>query len=95
MEFINGEPLSSVWNTYTNAEKSIVAQEIANMVVDLGEIEFDGIGGLTPEYELGPTVEGMKLFKGRVSSSGIHYIDLEPGNKPTISIGQIPFTSLL
>lgn len=44
-----------------------VARQIAEVIVKLGEITFDGIGGLLLNHTLGPTVEGTKLFKGRVS----------------------------
>lgn len=66
MEYINGEPLSSVWNSFTEPEKWELARSIADIILDLGEITFDCIGGLTLGYNLGPTVEGAKLFKGRV-----------------------------
>ena len=67
MEYIQGDPLSSVWKSYSEPEKLVVAQSIADLILDLGEIPFDRIGGLTLKHEVGPTVEGVKLFKGRVS----------------------------
>ena len=33
--------------------------------MELGEVRFDVIGGLTLTHTLGPTVEGVKLFRGR------------------------------
>ena len=44
-----------------------MADEVADIIVKLSEIDLGGIGGLTLEHSLGPTVEGFKLFKGRVS----------------------------
>lgn len=67
-EFIDGQVLSSVWNTYDEPTKWAVSRQIAEMVVKLGETEFDKIGGMMLDHELGPTVEGIKLFKGRVSA---------------------------
>lgn len=67
MEFIDGQPLDSLWFSLTEVEKASVADEVAEIIVRLGEINLGGIGGLTLEHELGPTVEGFKLFKGRVS----------------------------
>lgn len=68
-EYIDGNPLSSSWNGYTEDEKRQVAQQIANIIVNMGEIRFDQIGSFTGDAGalLGPTVEGSKLFKGRVS----------------------------
>jgi len=66
-EFIEGQILSSIWSTFDEPTKLNVAREIAELVVKLGEATFDGIGGLMLDHRLGPTVEGMKLFKGRVS----------------------------
>ncbi|KAG1720999.1 hypothetical protein EDB19DRAFT_1917601 [Suillus lakei] len=44
-----------------------VAQKIAEIIVDMAETRFSGIGGFSSgtSYTLGPTVEGSKLFKGR------------------------------
>lgn len=69
-EYIDGEALSSCWNRYTEDEKRQIAHRIAQIIVDMGEIRFDGIGGFTGGADclLGPTMEGCKLFKGRVSS---------------------------
>ena len=66
MEYIDGQPLSSAWSTYTEDEKLAAARQVAEIIVKLSEITFDRIGGLTLTHEIGPTVEGMKLFKGRV-----------------------------
>jgi hypothetical protein len=69
-EYIDGNPLSSSWSGYTEDEKRQVAQQIAEIIVNMGEIRFDQIGGFSTGDAgalLGPTVEGSKLFKGRVS----------------------------
>jgi hypothetical protein len=68
-EYMDGEPLSTIWNRYTQSEKSSVALKIAEMIADMAEMRFSGIGGFTSRTicALGPTVEGSKLFKGRVS----------------------------
>ncbi len=67
MEFIEGQPLDSQWSGLSEPEKTTIVDEIAQLVVQLGEIDLGGIGGLTLDHTLGPTVEGIKLFKGRVS----------------------------
>ncbi|CAF9924922.1 MAG: hypothetical protein HETSPECPRED_005697 [Heterodermia speciosa] len=64
-EFMDGERLSSVWATYDEPTKLAVAHQIAEIIVELAETTSTGIGGLMLEHELGPTVEGMKLSKGR------------------------------
>ncbi|KAI5796509.1 kinase-like domain-containing protein [Geopyxis carbonaria] len=76
-EFVEGKLLSTVWTTYSEREKEDVCHKLVDMVAALGETTFDGIGGLRPvssgqdgegstaETELGPTVEGCKLLKGR------------------------------
>ena len=67
MEFVDGQPLDSLWFSLTDLEKSNIAEEVAGIIVNLSEINLGGIGGLTLDHKLGPTVEGFKLFKGRVS----------------------------
>lgn len=67
MEFIKGQPLASAWNSLSEPEKLIIANEVAQIIVELGQIDLSGIGGLTLDHALGPTVEGIKLFRGRVS----------------------------
>ena len=69
-EYIEGECLSSVWSSYQESTKLAVSRQIAEIVVELGETTFDGIGGLMLDHTLGPTVEGMKIFKGRVKYLG-------------------------
>jgi hypothetical protein len=69
-EYIDGEPLSTIWNRYTQTEKGLVALKIAEIVVDMAEMRFSSIGGFAScigNFASGPTVEGSKLFKGRVS----------------------------
>ena len=45
-EYIDGEPLSTIWNHYTQAEKRLVALKIAEIIVDMAEMRFSGIVGL-------------------------------------------------
>lgn len=66
MEYVKGEPLSSIWTTYTEAQKWVVARSIADIIIDLADITFDRIGGLTLEHKMGPTVEVAKIYNGRV-----------------------------
>ena len=68
-EYIDGNPLSSSWNGYTEDEKRQVTQQIADIIVNMGEIRFDQIRSFTGDAAalLGPTVEGSKVLKGRVS----------------------------
>jgi aminoglycoside phosphotransferase (APT) family kinase protein len=70
-EYVDREILSSCWNHYTEDKKRQVAYRIAQIIVSMGEMRFDGIGGFTSggaDCLLGSTVEGSKLFKGQVSS---------------------------
>ena len=69
-EYIEGHCLSSVWMTYEESTKMAVSYQFAEILVQLAETTFDGIGGLMLDHRLGPTVEGMKVFKGRVSVFG-------------------------
>ena len=66
MEYIDGQPLSTAWTTYTEDEKWAAARQVARIVVEMSEITSQRIGGLTLTHETGPTVEGIKLFRGRV-----------------------------
>jgi hypothetical protein len=77
-EYIDGEPLSTIWSHYTQAEKGLVTLKITEIIVDMVEMCFSGIGGFASgsSYTLGPTVEGSKLFKGCVSSSPFALISL-------------------
>ena len=67
MEFIDGRPLDSRWFSLTEVEKACVADEVVHIIATLSEINLGDTGGLSLEHKLGPTVEGFKLFKGRVS----------------------------
>lgn len=64
-EFVEGECLSAVWKTSDEATKTEVARQIAHIIVELAETTLDSIGGMMLDHTSGPTVEGMKLFKGR------------------------------
>jgi len=75
-EYIDGETLSSSWSHYTENEKQQVAHRIADIIVDMGEVRFDAIGGFTGDADslLGPTVEGSKLFKNKFHSKECYNI---------------------
>ncbi|KAL9596002.1 MAG: hypothetical protein Q9219_006086 [cf. Caloplaca sp. 3 TL-2023] len=77
-EFIEGECLSDAWKTYDEATKLHIARQIAEIIVQLGETTYEGIGGLMPDGKLGPTVEGMKLFKGRDKFHSSAYYNIGP-----------------
>ncbi|KAF9448527.1 hypothetical protein P691DRAFT_669241 [Macrolepiota fuliginosa MF-IS2] len=79
-EYIDGNPLSSSWNGYTEDEKRQVAQRVADIVVKMGEMRFDQIGSFTGDVGalLGPTVEGSKLFKGRFKFHSQECYDIGP-----------------
>ena len=77
-EFIDGLPLSEAWKSYSESEKVEVARKVAKVVVQLGEIRFDAIGGMQPDGTLGPTVEGVKLFRGRDAFHDPAYYDIGP-----------------
>ena len=64
-ESVEGECLSSVWKTFDETTKMAVARQIAQIVVELAGTTFKSIGGMMLDHKIGPTVEGMKLFKGR------------------------------
>lgn len=66
-EFIDSRPLDCLWSSLTETEKASVAEEVARIIGTLSEINLGGIGGFTLEHRLGPTVEGFKLFKGKLS----------------------------
>ena len=62
-EYIEGDCLSSIWMAYEESTKMAVSFQLAEILVQLAETTFDGIGGLMLDHRLGPTVEGMKVFK--------------------------------
>jgi aminoglycoside phosphotransferase (APT) family kinase protein len=78
MEYIEGTSLNEVWMTYTESEKVEMAKDVAAIIVDLAEITFNGIGGLTLSHTLGPTVEGIKLFRGRDRFHSAECYDIGP-----------------
>ena len=77
-QFIEGLPLSDTWKLYTEAEKEEVAGKVAKVVVQLGEIRFDAIGGMQADGTLGLAVEGVKLFRGRDALHDPAYYDIGP-----------------
>ncbi|KAL8964742.1 MAG: hypothetical protein Q9197_006823 [Variospora fuerteventurae] len=79
-EYIEGERLSAAWAAYNEPQKQHIARQIAEIVVTLGETSFDGIGGLMLDASLGPTVEGMKLFKDRKMFHSRTCYDIGPYN---------------
>ncbi|CAD6574326.1 MAG: hypothetical protein ASARMPRED_006663 [Alectoria sarmentosa] len=78
MKFIDDQPLDSVWFELTESEKASIADEVAQIIVALSETNLGGIGGLTLEHELGPTVEGFKLFKGSDKFHSPAFYDIGP-----------------
>lgn len=72
LEYIEAISLSEAWKSYNEEEKVDVARKVAGIVVRLGEMRFDGIGGMQADGTMGPTVEGVKLFNGR---KGFHNAD--------------------
>ena len=64
-QYVEAKSLSNAWSAYTQSEKEEVARKVAELIVGMGELRFDAIGGMTPDGTVGPTVEGCKLFKGR------------------------------
>ena len=66
MEFVNGRPMSDEWKHLDEIQKESLAKEVATLVVQMAEAKFDQIGGINPQLEPSPTVEGAKFFKGRV-----------------------------
>lgn len=65
-EYVDGQLLSDAWSSLDERTKLDLAHQLAKIIVELADTSFDGIGGLVLDGTLGPTVEGMKLFKGRV-----------------------------
>ena len=53
MEYIDGQPLDSVWTAYSEDEKLAAARQVAQTIIEMGTITFDRIGGLTLEHEIG------------------------------------------
>ena len=78
MEHVEGQCLSDAWNTLTEREKLIVANDIATIIAELGEIRFGAIGGMTLAHTIGPTVEGVKLFRGRSKFHSPSCYDIGP-----------------
>ena len=66
LEFVDGRPMSDEWKELDEIQKKTLAKEVATLVVQMAEAKFDQIGGISPQLEPSPTVEGAKFFKGRV-----------------------------
>lgn len=77
-EYVDAPRLSDVWMSFSETDKDDIARQIAELIVRLGELRFDCIGGMTPGGTLGPTVEGAKLFKGRSKFHDPACYDLGP-----------------
>jgi len=46
MDRVDGEPLSTVWEDYTDNQKSTIKEELRNIVQEMREIKSDYIGGI-------------------------------------------------
>lgn len=91
-EFINGVRLEDAWAGYTEEDKDKISRQLAEIVVDMAGTSFPGIGGLTLQHTLGPTIEAPKMFNGRVRTPDPEH----PGNSLTRYVaGPIPFPRLL
>ncbi|KAL9005351.1 MAG: hypothetical protein Q9188_001867 [Gyalolechia gomerana] len=77
-EYVDGQLLSDAWSSLDERTKVGLAHQIAKIVVELADTSFDGIGGLMLDGTLGPTVEGMKLFKGRDRFHSAEHYDIGP-----------------
>lgn len=66
-EFIEGSNLEDVWFELPVEKKRSLCQRLADIVLDLAETRFTAIGGLDLNLNAAPTVQGGKIFKGRVS----------------------------
>lgn len=65
-QYIDCPQLSSTWISLKPFEKDRLAQRLAEIVVDFGELRFNSIGSMNPtDFSPAPTVEGCKIFKGR------------------------------
>ncbi|KAI1137274.1 kinase-like domain-containing protein [Hypoxylon sp. FL0543] len=65
-EFIDAKSLSEQWRYLRPSHQEALVYVLADMILDLAQVQFDMIGGLDPvDMSPAPTVEGCKLFKGR------------------------------
>ena len=78
MEYIEGQPLDTLWDSLSQTEKETIIDEIVQLLVEMGEIDLGTIGGMTLNHTLGSTVEGIKLFRGRVWSPTVILFRLTP-----------------
>ena len=96
MESIDGQLLDSLWVSLTEPVKASVADEVAEIIVRLSEINLGGIGGLTLKHDFGPTVEGHNSFRGRISQflrRGVHHhIATSFTPRPSTTSGPHPST---
>ncbi|WEW54678.1 hypothetical protein PRK78_000100 [Emydomyces testavorans] len=77
-EFIDGSKLEDVWFELSNDKKQSLCQRIASIVVDLAETRFSVIGSLSLDFHPGPTVQGVKIFKGRYKFHSSEIYDVGP-----------------
>ena len=70
MDLIEGHPLSSSRFSLTDLDKGDVAKDVLKLLLRLSEI---GLAVLmeTLDYKLGPTIEGIKLFRETSSQISI------------------------
>ena len=60
MEYVEGWPLDVLWEGLSEPEKEAIVAEIAQIIVELAEIDLGCMCGLTLKQNPGPTVEGTK-----------------------------------
>lgn len=78
-EYIDATPLSSNWMSLTPEQKESMAKQLAKITVDFADTHFPMIGGLNPDnFQLAPTVEGAKIFKGRHKFHSKQYYPIGP-----------------
>lgn len=63
MEFIDGRPLDCLWFSLTKTEKASVADEVAQIIGTLSEINLGGIGGFTLEHRSDPLLKASNCLK--------------------------------
>ncbi|PTB71143.1 hypothetical protein M440DRAFT_1366194 [Trichoderma longibrachiatum ATCC 18648] len=78
-EYIDARPLSSNWMSLTAEQKELMAKQLAKITVDFAGTCFSMIGGLNPDnFQPAPTVEGVKIFKGRRKFHSRQYYPIGP-----------------
>ncbi|KAL6716090.1 hypothetical protein ACLMJK_005656 [Lecanora helva] len=78
LEYVQGQPLYTVWDSLSIFEKDSIVNEIVQIIAELSDKDFGCICGLTLKHNPGPTVDRFKFCQGRDKFHASNFYDIGP-----------------